>query len=237
MTYVISDIHGRYDRYTALLERIDLRDEDTLYVLGDVIDRGPDGCKILLDMMARPNVLPILGNHEFTAAMCLPWLLREVTSQNIAELSETQAAALGEWIINGGNTTLQELNRLSLEEREEILEYLQEMELYAEVEAGGRSFVLVHAGLDNFSPNKLLADYALPDFIFSRPRLDMDFYPDRYLVYGHTPTRVLHRWGGEPPADDVVFRGTQIAIDCRCGFDGGRLGCLNLDTLKVLYIE
>ena len=108
MTYAISDIHGRYDRYTALLERINLRDEDTLYVLGDVIDRGPDGCKILLDMMARPNVLPILGNHELTATICLPWLLREVTNQNITELGETQVAALGEWITNGGNTTLRD---------------------------------------------------------------------------------------------------------------------------------
>lgn len=209
MTYTISDIHGRYDRYTALLECINLRDEDTLYVLGDVIDRGPDGCKILLDMMARPNVLPILGNHEFTATICLPWLLREVTSQNITELGETQVAALGEWITNGSNTTLRELNRVSLEDREEILEYLQEMELYAEVEAGGRSFILVHAGLDNFAPDKLLADYALPDFIFARSRLDMDFYPDRYLVYGHTPTRVLHRWAGN------LRRTTPFFGECR----------------------
>ena len=54
---------------------IALRPEDTLYVLGDVIDRGADGCRLLLDMMGRANVIPILGNHEFTAAVCLPWLL------------------------------------------------------------------------------------------------------------------------------------------------------------------
>lgn len=47
--YVCSDLHGRYDRWSALPEKIDLRPSDTLYVLGDVIDRGPDGCKILLD--------------------------------------------------------------------------------------------------------------------------------------------------------------------------------------------
>lgn len=40
MAYAISGIHGRYDRYAALLKRIDLREEDTLYVLGDVIDWG-----------------------------------------------------------------------------------------------------------------------------------------------------------------------------------------------------
>lgn len=47
MIYVCSDIHGNYEKYRALIEKISLRDEDTLYVLGDVIDRGPEGVRIL----------------------------------------------------------------------------------------------------------------------------------------------------------------------------------------------
>ena len=47
MQYAVSDIHGCYDKYINLLRRIDLKDSDTLYVLGDMIDRGPDGLKIL----------------------------------------------------------------------------------------------------------------------------------------------------------------------------------------------
>ena len=42
MQYAVSDIHGRYDKYAELLRRIDLKPFDTLYVLGDMIDRGPD---------------------------------------------------------------------------------------------------------------------------------------------------------------------------------------------------
>ena len=49
MIYVCSDIHGHYSCYAALLECIGLRPDDTLYILGDVIDRGPDGVKILQD--------------------------------------------------------------------------------------------------------------------------------------------------------------------------------------------
>lgn len=49
MTYTVSDIHGCYDKYRELLRAIQLQPNDTLYVLGDVIDRGPDGFKILLD--------------------------------------------------------------------------------------------------------------------------------------------------------------------------------------------
>ena len=71
MIYVCSDIHGNYEKYRTLIEKISLRDEDTLYVLGDVIDRGPEGVRILQDMMTRPNVVPLLGNHELMAASCL----------------------------------------------------------------------------------------------------------------------------------------------------------------------
>ena len=70
--YVMSDIHGCFDKYQAMLWEIDFSPRDTLYILGDVIDRGPDGIKILQDMNRRSNVFPILGNHAFTAAVCLP---------------------------------------------------------------------------------------------------------------------------------------------------------------------
>lgn len=236
MTYVCSDIHGRYDRWTGLLEKIDLHSDDTLYVLGDVVDRGPDGVKILQDMMKRANVLPILGNHEFTAAVCLLWLLKEITDRSLADLDDTQLAALQEWIINGGGPTLKELKELPLAEREEILEYLREMELYAEVEAGGRKFFLSHAGLDHFSPCKPLEDYELADFLFCQPKLNEKFWPDQYLVYGHTPTCLLRAQMGEPVSYDILRRGQQIAIDCGCGFDG-KLGCLCLDTMEVFYVE
>lgn len=40
MTYVISDIHGCYEKYRTMLEAIEFTEDDTLYVLGDVLDRG-----------------------------------------------------------------------------------------------------------------------------------------------------------------------------------------------------
>ncbi|SFQ35506.1 Calcineurin-like phosphoesterase [Butyrivibrio proteoclasticus] len=46
-TYAISDLHGQYDIFEKLLDVIDFSENDFLYVLGDAIDRGPDGIKIL----------------------------------------------------------------------------------------------------------------------------------------------------------------------------------------------
>lgn len=236
MIYCMSDLHGHYENYIAMLREISFRPEDTLYVLGDVIDRGPDGIRILQDMMARPNVMPLLGNHELTAALCLRWLLQEITEERLDHLGEVELSALGDWMANGGEPTIRELNQLSPDERSEILDYIREMELYDEVEVGGRSFVLVHAGLDHFAPEKPLEDYELEDLLFCRPGPDQMYYPDRYVVYGHTPTRLLFHQAGEKPQDRIFRRGMQIAIDCGCGH-GGRLGCLCLDTLEEFYTE
>lgn len=58
MVYCISDLHGDYFKYRALLENLSFQSRDTLYVLGDVIDRGPDGVRLLQDMMAGPMWCP-----------------------------------------------------------------------------------------------------------------------------------------------------------------------------------
>lgn len=226
--YCVSDIHGRHDKYKALIEKI--QDTDTLlYVLGDVIDRGPDGVKILQDMMLRPNIVPILGNHELNAAACLPWLLEEITEESLAKLDEARLGALRDWMVNGGGSTLRALGKLSPEERENILDYLGEFSLYEEVKVNGRSFVLTHSGLWNFAPDKHLAEYTLEELLFCRPDQDTAYWPDRIVVHGHTPTRYL---SGE---NKILRRETWIDIDCGCA-SGGPLGCLCLGTMEAFYI-
>lgn len=229
MIYAIADVHGYYDKYQAMLKKIQFRDDDTLYVLGDVIDRGPDGIKILKDMMLRPNVIPLLGNHEFMAAMCLPWLLTEITEESLARLDEARVGALQDWMNNGGSPTLRALGKLSQSERTDILDYLREFSLYEEVEVADQSFVLVHAGLGNFLPEKALEDYILEELLFSRPELDTVYWPDRTVIFGHTPT--WYRGSDKR----ILRRGTWIDIDCGCG-SGGPLGCLCLNAMSEFYV-
>ena len=64
-TYVCSDIHGLSQKYYSLLDKIDCEHGDTLIILGDVIDRGPDGFEILMDALKRENVHLLMGNHEY----------------------------------------------------------------------------------------------------------------------------------------------------------------------------
>ena len=61
--YVMSDIHGEADRFHAMLEKLRFSSQDTLYILGDVIDRGPDGIGLLRQIMQMRNAVLLLGNH------------------------------------------------------------------------------------------------------------------------------------------------------------------------------
>lgn len=62
MIYAVSDIHGDLAMYSHIVNM--LKGDDLLYIVGDVIDRGSSGITILQDIMKRPNVELLLGNHE-----------------------------------------------------------------------------------------------------------------------------------------------------------------------------
>ena len=69
MTYAISDIHGEYERFLTLLDRIHFGPDDTLYILGDLVDRGPQPMQLIQDIAARDNVrMEVLTYHEFGKA-------------------------------------------------------------------------------------------------------------------------------------------------------------------------
>ena len=229
--YCVSDIHGNYDKYRKILEEISFSADDTLYVLGDVVDRGPSPMDVLLDMMARPNVIPIVGNHEYMAVNCLRTLSEEITEESIGRFDESGLRGLMEWQGVGGEPTIKDFRRLSREDREEVLDYLESFDLCAEVEAGGNRFVLVHAGLDGFSPERPLSDYLLHELIFNIPDYSREYYADRYLVTGHRPTFTIP---GDPAEGGIYIANRHIAIDCGCGF-GGPLGAVCLDDLKLYY--
>ena len=80
MVYVMGDIHGNTRRFNSILQQIQLQPEDTLYVLGDVIDRHGDGVRILRQLMAMPNAKVLLGNHEYMMLQALqhPTLRAEI---------------------------------------------------------------------------------------------------------------------------------------------------------------
>lgn len=231
MTYVMSDIHGEYEKYIRMIKEIDLRDEDILYVIGDVVDRGPEPIKILQDMMNRTNVYPLMGNHDLVALGLLPQLNEELTN-NDGKFGENLALALQVWCDDGGLSTITGFCDLGEEDREDIIEYLREFTLLEVAETEDKSFVLVHAGLGNYRPGKKLSEYTDDDLLFTRPDPSEQYFDDEsvYVVMGHMPTPFFT---GKP---EIYKNGRNIFIDCGACSPEGKLACLCLETMEEFYI-
>lgn len=232
MTYAMSDIHGEYEKYAEMLKKIEFSDDDTLYILGDVVDRGERPIDVLLDMMGRANVFPIIGNHELMAIELLRGLMVEITEENAStQIDGTFLGNLVHWQMNGGDTTMREIKKLPADEREYVLEYLEEFVPYEFVEVGARKFLLVHSGLGNFSPDKSIDDYSLGELTGTRPDYNKKYFKDDdvFIVCGHTPTLAIT---GKPL---IYKKQNNICIDCGATFDG-KLACLCLDTMEEFYV-
>lgn len=227
----MSDLHGEYEKYAAMLKKINFGESDVLYVLGDVVDRGPEPVKILLDMSMRPNVYPIIGNHEAMALPLLKTLSVEITENNYnTQITPEVMSMLYHWQRNGGQATLDAFRAVDNRTRLELIEYIEEFARYEALELGGVCFILVHAGLGNYSPSKKLRDYTLDELTWTRSATDEIYYGDDVrVVVGHTPTGYLT---GEPK---ILYEGNRIYIDCGAAY-GGALACLCLDTMEEFYI-
>ncbi len=231
MIYCCSDIHGCYDEYLNLLKKICFRESDTLFVLGDVVDRGTRSMEVLMDMMNRINVIPILGNHEYMATKVLSGLMKEITEDTLAGFGSTMEM-LTRWVNDGGNETLDSFQKLGRDQQDDILDYLAEFSLYEEITIGRKGYVLVHAGLMNFVENRPLDSYSLHELIFEKADYGKRYFHDRILVTGHTPTRLIE---GNPKPDRIYQENGHIALDCGCVY-GGRLGAICLDTGEAFYV-
>ena len=231
-TYVISDIHGQYDEFIAILDRINLQDTDTLYVLGDILDRGPHPIRVLLKLMEMPNAICLVGNHEYMAVECLSFLMQEVTDRSLDELDHKTLDNLVTWQYNGAKTTLDEFRALSREMQEEVIDFIKDMSIYEELTVGGQGYLLVHAGLGNFDPARTMDDYSLHDLIWKEADYSQQYFDDKIVITGHTPTQFIK---GNPKPGFIYRHQNHIAIDCGAYLPDGRLAALCLETGEEYY--
>lgn len=227
MIYVTSDIHGYpFEKFRKMLESVNFSADDFLYVLGDVIDRGDDGVKILRWLMLQPNAQLVLGNHE---AMMLAsrFIFDEITEKSIEDLTGSKLDAYSNWIANGGQKTVDALKIVRGSELEYIFEYLEEAPLIETVSVNGRDFILTHSGLGNFRKDKKLNEYTPHELLWNRPDINTKYFDGVTAVFGHTPTVCY----GEEYKGKAVFTDTWVNIDT-----GAAMGMspmlLRLDDMK-----
>lgn len=229
MVYVISDLHGYpLDKFIKLLESADFGSNDFLYILGDVIDRNGDGgAKMLYWLTQQPNIQLLLGNHEAMLLSC-DFIFEDISGNTITTATTTEnKELLNNYILNGGDVTLQGLKELSQEQRIDILAYLRDCPLYEALTVNSKDFLLVHAGLDNFSPDRKITDYTPDDLLWAWPELEDEYYPDIITVFGHTPTMSYDKkYKGK-----IIKTRTWIDIDVGAAY-GEKPVLLRLDDFK-----
>ncbi len=235
MEYIISDIHGCFEQYQRLLEKIKFSPEDKLYVLGDAIDRGPEPVKVLQDMMKRSNVIFVLGNHDFIMYTLMKKLSEVITEENYNKYLTTEFLLdYNLWFQDGGWITAKQFIKLDYSEKMHILDYIAEASLYEIIENNRKEYRLVHTGPGNFEPDKSLDEYDLYDFLDERTDYTRRYYQEEnvFLVTGHTPTVCIKGW--EKP--EVYKKNGHIAIDCAC-VSGGNLAAFCVETEEIVYVK
>lgn len=232
MIYVMSDIHGNMERFNSVMKQIKLKDKDTLYILGDVVDRFPAGIKLLNKIMKMPNVKMLLGNHEY---MMLQALYKEYDENNPKAQAE-RTYNLNRWYFNGGNVTHNSIKHISKENRKRIFEYLDSLPLNIDVEVNGVKYKLVHGSpVENYKSTR--NDYHYRNekefSVWERWEEGRPVPEDCILIFGHTLTGYFDN----TQLDRIWISENAIGIDCGSGYSKGRLGCLRLDDMKEFYSE
>ncbi|RII28297.1 MAG: serine/threonine protein phosphatase [Geobacter sp.] len=212
--FVVGDIHGCARTFRRLVtEVIRLRPGDELYLLGDLLDRGPDSKGVLdfiFELRAQGYfVMSVRGNHE---EMCL---------QAGNDLSYLEL-----WLANGGLATL---NSFAAEAPGEIPHkyrfFLSCLPYYLLLD----DFVIVHAAL-NFDRADPFEDQET--MIWQREcSVDCSRIGGRRIINGHTAisrSRLEASLGSD-----------RIMLDNGCVFVGraglGSLAALELNTMTISY--
>lgn len=201
MKYVMSDIHGMYDKFIEMLDLIKFKEDDELYILGDIFDRGEKPLEILDYIISHKNIHLIKGNHE----------------KMFEEFFENGDAQL--WYWNGGESTHTQIVQRNYLQEEAIYKYIRKLPYIKVVD----NFILVHAGV--YFPNNH-NELTIDEFItiqeediclWDRSNIgSVDNTFNGYkIICGHTPVQTITN-----SCEDVkiIRKYGAIYIDCGCCF-------------------
>ncbi len=245
--YAVADLHGQFNTFEKGLNRIGFSDSDQLYVIGDAIDRGPDGIKILQQIMNSRNMDLIMGNHEF--------MMLNSVDLNGECFCNGQDAYL--WLdYNGGRITFKKYKALKAADRGDLLLWLSHRYVMKTIELNGYEYCFTHSYYKEGLENKIYSEMDYSDvwtIVWSSPYRDdyatkaEDIYGNynKTFITGHIPAITIMRWF-EGKTDynelDIYKKGNFIDIDGGCSFgadealNNGAI-FLRLDDMKSFPIK
>lgn len=210
--FAISDMHGCYKTFKALLEQIALKKEDYLFILGDAVNRGPDSGAMLDEIIRLKeegySIFYLRGNHEQTILNSIE--KKDRHTKKLIKVTNT-AALFDKKII-----------------KEKYHQLMSDTYHYIELE----DYFLVHAGFDFDAINPF--EEARPMLYIKNFKAKSKLLKDKKVIVGHKPkslNQILKR---------ISANKRKIYIDNGCinqQLEGqGNLVCFNLDT-KALSVQ
>ncbi len=211
--FAIGDIHGCVNTFKNLLhKKLKVEAGDRIYLLGDLIDRGPDA-KGVLDEVFRLrengiNVMILKGNHE-------ELLLNALENEEAHQF----------WVKCGGNEVL---DSFQVNHATQIPDfYLNEIKLSQHI-VFHENNILVHAGLDFSDEDPLRNEDA---FLWIRKmQVNEQWLRGRKIIHGHTPQMIN---------EILNQKGSVINLDGGCVFPGrpgqGYLVALEIENYQFYY--
>ena len=219
--FVMSDIHGQYDLFLKMLDKIKLKREDLLVIIGDICDRGKKSYEIYIKCMKMIklgyNLKFILGNHEdmFLEDLENDYPIRYETEYSVFRNSK--------YFENKDMKDWHEEN--FFEEIEWLVKWLKNCPLVI----SGNENIFVHAGLDL---NKGLEKQEKETVLWTREEfwlmenVELEEYKGKNIYFGHTPNI-----NGRISKKTDRIKG----IDCGAFFTHF-LGCVEVKSQKEIYV-
>lgn len=229
MHYFVSDIHGEYELFLHLLDKIGFSDDDTVYILGDIVDKGERSVELIDFVRSEPGFVPIYGNHEYSFIKYYHGLMRSCSSEVDAE---NVLLKLRDYFPDG--------EKLSWN----AVDYVESLPFYIEDDG----FICVHAGVALGGDGMILP---LKSQLHETLVYDRNFKDDGFVLsgnnktvlFGHTPCSYSNGTGKfikTPKAGvnvpEKLTDYSKIRLDCGV-FITGMLGALRLEDMSEFYVE
>ena len=227
MTYCISDIHGEYDLFMLLLDKIKYSNSDRLIVCGDFIDKGASSVRLAKTIFNLPNSYCIMGNHEYM-------FFKFYRSRMHSAILDFDAILwhLQQYFLKDGNL----LDWDTVDMLVDLPYYIEE-----------NDFICVHAGVPMDECGRLLPlnEVSPEEFIHDRRFKDPTLLPkdSKCVLFGHTPTTYII---STPkiltyPKIGCVQGSRNISDYCKVYLDTGAsmngvLSCFCVDNCQAFYI-
>ena len=203
--FAIGDIHLCFNKFMSLCKKLNVADNDLCIFLGDYIDRGNEGDKMLawlFEQSTKKNFIFLAGNHELMFVdtfkqdrELMDKIFRgEKTQLTSQDVKEHKAAVL--WILNGGDKTINALLKLQQKNEfivDEFLNFVKNLDLSYTLEICGRTYFFCHAGV---RPNVPLEEQTAEDLLWIRKGFfhrNRGYNGNDVIIVGHTPTQRLSK--------------------------------------------